>query len=527
MRHFSKDLPDEMKKKIETCLEMIGFGMKNTLVSFTDKYYEYGGDIMDGEKRGLTIGGYESAWLADLVAAYLLKQTEKLFEDFIYHGIYRDDGFLILKGIKTKREMNEWLLKFQEEINNLAESNCLQFTAEVWNIEEDEEIQNENLTIVKGKYFPYLDMEMYWNDMHDLKFKVHMKPNQVLKYLNSDSTHMPSTFRAIPNGVLQRLSKLTSKNHKLDNTKVNEIYPKHAAALKIAGIAPEVFPTFLELEKIRNKITKSEKEEKTKAKEKKRKRNTFFCIGVSKASQQSKQHPPFHAIIKKLRDNYNLKWLRISMSYHRFTNLAQAFQGDLTTKLVKNVKSLDFDDEPCNCNRASKINGECAYGGDCRKSIVIYKAECKDCNMAYLGNTQQKLKLPINQHLGEVCKLVNTGKTSDSFAKHFAQHHNNRETKLTIGEARKHVSVTILWHGNPISCNKSFGRLSCSLCMKERLKILEYSKENPNYIINSNSEFYGACRHKPKFHRYAKTTPLPVLMTNNSSERVYLTPNIP
>ena len=36
-----------------------------------------------------------------------------------------------------------------------------------------------------------------------------------------------------------------------------------------------------------------------------------------------------------------------------------------------------------------------------------------------------------------------------------------------------------------------------------------------------------ACRHKPKFHRYAKTTPLPVLMTNNSSERVYLTPNIP
>lgn len=46
--------------------------MKNTLVSFTDKYYEYGRD-MDGEKRGLTICGFESAWLTDLVAAYLLK----------------------------------------------------------------------------------------------------------------------------------------------------------------------------------------------------------------------------------------------------------------------------------------------------------------------------------------------------------------------------------------------------------------------------------------------------------------------
>ena len=59
--------------------------------------------------------------------------------------------------------------------------------------------------------------------------------------------------------------------------------------------------------------------------------------------------------------------------------------------------------------------------------------------------------------------------------------------------------------------------------MKERLKILEISKENPNLIINSNSEFYGACRHKPKFHRYAITTPLPVLKKNNSSERVGFT----
>ena len=106
-----------------------------------------------------------------------------------------------------------------------------------------------------------------------------------------------------------------------------------------------------------------------------------------------------------------------------------------------------------------------------------------------------------------------------------SQYHRNRQTKLTIGEARKNVSVTILRQGNPISCNKSFGKLKCSLCMKERLKILSYSRDNPNLIINSNSEFYGACRHKPKFHRYAKTSP----STDDeqySSERVDLTPNI-
>jgi hypothetical protein len=45
---------------------MIKFGMGNTLLTFVDKYYKYGGDL-DVEDRGLTIGGYESAWLADLV----------------------------------------------------------------------------------------------------------------------------------------------------------------------------------------------------------------------------------------------------------------------------------------------------------------------------------------------------------------------------------------------------------------------------------------------------------------------------
>jgi hypothetical protein len=140
--------------------------------------------------------------------------------------------------------------------------------------------------------------------------------------------------------------------------------------------------------------------------------------------------------------------------------------------------------------------------------------------MCYLGNTQQKLKEQTHQHLGEVCKLVNTGKASDSFVKHFAIHQKQRTTKLTIGEARAKVKVSILWQGNPISCNKSFGKLNCSLCMKERVLILKHSMENPHIIINSNSEFYRVCRHKSRFHRYATTTSFPVLMMDGSPERV-------
>jgi hypothetical protein len=56
---------------------MIAFGMGNTLLTFVDKYYEYDGERNIRDK-GLTIGGYESAWLADLVAAFILENTTNL-----------------------------------------------------------------------------------------------------------------------------------------------------------------------------------------------------------------------------------------------------------------------------------------------------------------------------------------------------------------------------------------------------------------------------------------------------------------
>ena len=86
------------KDTIKQCLEMIKFGMGNTLITFIDKYYEYGGSESINE-RGLTIGGYESAWLADLVVSFILDNTKDLFDNTTLHyGIYRDDGIIFLKG---------------------------------------------------------------------------------------------------------------------------------------------------------------------------------------------------------------------------------------------------------------------------------------------------------------------------------------------------------------------------------------------------------------------------------------------
>ena len=67
--------------------------------------------------------------------------------------------------------------------------------------------------------------------------------------------------------------------------------------------------------------------------------------------------------------------------------------------------------------------------------------------MCYLGNTKQKLKKKTSQHLGEVCRLVNTAKASDTFAKHFAIHQKQWTTKLNIGEARTKVLEIMLLQG--------------------------------------------------------------------------------
>ena len=65
--------------------------MANTIVTFEDQFWIYGGDT-PVEEKGLTIGGFESAFYDDLVAAYILENPPELFSDSVFYGIYRDDG---------------------------------------------------------------------------------------------------------------------------------------------------------------------------------------------------------------------------------------------------------------------------------------------------------------------------------------------------------------------------------------------------------------------------------------------------
>ena len=57
--------------------------------------------------------------------------------------------------------------------------------------------------------------------------------------------------------------------------------------------------------------------------------------------------------------------------------------------------------------------------------------------------------------------------------------------------------------------------------MKERLEVLKLSRNDPAIIINNSSGFYGACRHKPRFHMHlTNCTPHSTDDERRSSERV-------
>jgi hypothetical protein len=189
------------------------------------------------------------------------------------------------------------------------------------------------------------------------------------------------------------------------------------------------------------------------------------------------------------------------MSYHRFPNMRDLLAGDLSKKLSEGVESMDFQVRDCNC-RGGRGPRKCQYGDVCRMPIVVYKVTCKMTNKFYIGNTQQHLKSRMRGHFQDVKRLMEKEVHSDSYARHFAGIWPRGAATPSPGMQRDLIKYEILWKGNPISAVKTFGKNTCALCNRERMEIVKASRNTPDMIINSCSEIHGACRHKPRFHRF-------------------------
>ena len=125
--------------------------------------------------------------------------------------------------------------------------------------------------------------------------------------------------------------------------------------------------------------------------------------------------------------------------------------------------------------------------------------------MYYIGSTQNTVKERCAyQHAGNVQRLVNYDTPSDSFANHFAKHFTD-DQGVKCCDIRRHMSVDILWQGNPITTMKKYGTNYCVLCMFERCAILDQWKTDKKQLINSRLELFGGCRHRTRFHMLQKT----------------------
>ena len=129
---------------------------------------------------------------------------------------------------------------------------------------------------------------------------------------------------------------------------MDSIYLAHANALRKAGLAPSVFLTMGELwEKQDEKLEKNKERDVSV----KKNRNVYFCVAYSRYFSTA-----IHRVIDRLKKSFNLTWLRVRMSYHRYNNLAELLNGDLAAKIGRGVFSKDLMDREYNCSLTSKVN---------------------------------------------------------------------------------------------------------------------------------------------------------------------------
>ena len=131
----------------------------------------------------------------------------------------------------------------------------------------------------------------------------------------------------------------------------------------------------------------------------------------------------------------------------------------------------------------------------------MYKTTCQLCKWSYIGQTQNKAKTRLTQHIGEAKLFCNKNKISDLFASHFgSQIDKSMKPRQQADYLRSIMKCSLPWTGKIIPTMKTFRRPSYQLCMKERTLITKSMLSSKSDLINSSLELYGACRHKSRFH---------------------------
>ena len=98
------------------------------------------------------------------MATFLLKKSGQQFSDAKFFGIYRDGGFVILPGKRSKEQVEEWLQGFQRNADRVLICDRLQFTATLCHINKPGGSSSGGKVITcTDCVFSYLDMALSWS----------------------------------------------------------------------------------------------------------------------------------------------------------------------------------------------------------------------------------------------------------------------------------------------------------------------------------------------------------------------------
>ena len=96
---------------------------------------------------------------------------------------------------------------------------------------------------------------MSWNKYGEIDFKVGIKENTQIKYINNSSDHNKMVLKEIPKGVFERLTKLTTMNDERRLIKIEELYLIYEEELKKSKLIDDT-PAFGEVERNMSRLAR-------------------------------------------------------------------------------------------------------------------------------------------------------------------------------------------------------------------------------------------------------------------------------
>ena len=108
------------------------------------------------------MGGFESAWFADLGRSHLLEKIPAVASRTKFLEFCRDDGIGIFDGKVSKECAHSWVHGLQQKVDRITGAapgtHDVEFTAVLWG--GDSTFKSDLVEIHDHCTFPFLDMQM-------------------------------------------------------------------------------------------------------------------------------------------------------------------------------------------------------------------------------------------------------------------------------------------------------------------------------------------------------------------------------